>query len=207
MNLVWNSGKNTFNHIENEVWRKFSPLYAQVGKSLTELAAMNFLPFHCSSKECLFRKSQRDLSLHKIDMPIHFLPFCYVTTKSLTQFASLCLLPSFLMIFRFCFLRFSIYLRRKTIHTLSCSLILQSFATGLPVSRSPVASKNRVRSKINLFWICGVLSGPSAVFLCVLDLFPEVPSHQRCIFIFLSATRYELSKRQHHSLTSLKLFK
>lgn len=84
-NLVWNSGKNTFNHIENEVWRKFSPLYAQVGKSLTERAEMNSLPFHCSSKECLFWNSQSEIyRFIKLTCPFISCQFVgYVTKKKL----------------------------------------------------------------------------------------------------------------------------
>jgi hypothetical protein len=85
-------------------------------------------------------------------------------------------------------------------------LILQSSATVLPISRSSVASKNPVGSQINLFGICGVSSGPSSFFLCVLDLFPQVPFPQRSIFSLLSGMQYKLSKWQHHSVTPLNFW-
>lgn len=83
-NFVWNSCKNTFNHIKNEVSRKFSPLYVKVGKSLTALTEVNSLPFHCSSKECLFWNSQSEVCRFiKLICPFITCYFVWYVTKKL----------------------------------------------------------------------------------------------------------------------------
>jgi len=157
-------------------------LYAQVGKSLTALAELSSLPFHCSSKECLFWNSPSEI--YRFIKPIcPFISFHFVwyVTKKLNIIcisAFTANIPSDIpvLLLEVTSKVISNDLRLKPIHTLSCYLILQRSATARPVSRSSVASENLIRSQINLFWICGVLIGHRKSFLCVRPISPFSPT-------------------------------
>jgi len=124
----------------------------------------------------LLELSKRDLSLYKTDMPIHFLVW-YATKKlniiCISAFTAN--IPSDIpvLLLEVTSKIVSNDLRRKPIHTLRCYLIPQRSATARPVSRSSVASKNLIRSQINLFWICCVLIGHRKSFLCVRPVSPS----------------------------------